>query len=195
MTVARVGDRRTHLAQSALEVLSETGYANTGVRDIAQRSSYSHGVLHYYFKDKSALILEAVRLFKTGCVERYDAAIEGVTTAAGVLAAFEERLVDSLVTDGRLHRLWYDVRTQGWFGSVDGAALAEIDALIEAMVVRVLDTYARLSGLRLRVEAATAYALVDGLFQRALQEHFQGDENAPRALVARVREAMPLLVG
>lgn len=194
MTVARAGDRRVHLAQSALEVLSERGYAQTGVRDIAQRSSYSHGVLHYYFKDKSTLILEAIRLFKTGCVARYDEALEGVATADDVLAVFAERLTDSVVTDGHLHRLWYDVRAQGYFGTVDPEALAELDVMLEAMVLRYLDTYARLAGVQLRVDGTTAYGLVDGLFQRALQEHFQGDPNAARSLVARLREALPLLL-
>lgn len=195
MTVARTGDRRAHLAQSALEVLSELGYAQTGVRDIAQRSSYSHGVLHYYFKDKSALILEAVRLFKTGCVARYDEALAGVTTADDVLAVFAERLTDSVVTDCHLHRLWYDVRAQGYFGTVDPDALAELDAMLEAMVLRYLDAYARLAGVQLRVDATTAYGLVDGLFQRALQEHFRGDPYAAGSLVTRLREALPLLLG
>lgn len=194
MTVARTGDRRAHLAQSALEVLSELGYAQTGVRDIAQRSSYSHGVLHYYFKDKSTLILEAVRLFKTGCVARYDEALEGVATADEVIAVLAERLTDSVVTDGHLHRLWYDVRTQGYFGTVDREALAELDAMLEAMVLRYLDAYARLAGVRLRVDATTAYGLVDGLFQRALQEHFRGDPYAAGSLVTRLREALPLLL-
>lgn len=195
MTVTRTGDRRLLLAQSALEVLSELGYAQTGVRDIAQRSSYSHGVLHYYFKDKSALILEAVRLFKTGCVARYDEALAGVLTAEDVLAVFAERLTDSVLTDGHLHRLWYDVRAQGYFGTVDPDELAELDAMLEAMVLRYLDTYARLAGVQLRVDATTAYGLVDGLFQRALQEHFRGDPYAAQSLVARLREALPLLLG
>jgi TetR/AcrR family transcriptional regulator, transcriptional repressor of bet genes len=195
VTVARVGDRRVHLAQSALEVLSELGYAHTGVRDIAQRSSYSHGVLHYYFKDKSTLILEAVRLFKNDCIARYDAALEDLSAPEEVLAAFEERLTHSVEVDGSLHRLWYDVRAQGYFGTVDGTELAHLDGMIEAMVLRFLDTYARLAGVRLLVEPTTAYALVDGLFQRALQEHFQGTPYAARSLVARVREALPLLLG
>lgn len=194
MGAARAGDRRVQLAQAALEVLSESGYANTGVRDIAQRSQYSHGVLHYYFKDKSALILEAIQLFKTTCVGRYDAALEEATTPDAVLAALGERLTHSIEVDGSAHRLWYDVRTQGWFGVVDGAELAAIDALLEAMVLRFVDTYARLSGVRLRVEGTTAYALVDGLFQRALQDHFQGDPYAASTLVARLREALPLLL-
>jgi TetR/AcrR family transcriptional repressor of bet genes len=191
---ARTADRRAELAQAALEVLSESGYAHTGVRDIAQRSASSHGVLHYYFKDKSALILEAIRLFKTSCIAGYDAALTGVVTAEDVLVALGERLTHSLEIDGRAHRLWYDVRTQGWLGIVDGAELAAIDALLEAMVLRFLDAYARLAGVRLRVEGATAYALVDGLFQRALQDHFQGDPYAARTMLARLREALPLLV-
>ena len=58
----RADQRRTQLAESALRTLSELGYARTSVRDIAQNSEFSHGVLHYYFKDKAELIVYSVRL-------------------------------------------------------------------------------------------------------------------------------------
>ncbi len=195
MPMTHVSDRRAHLVQSALDVLSEVGYANTSVRDIGHRSSYSHGVLHYYFKDKSTLILEAIRLFKTRCIAAYDEALAGVRTADELLAVFAAELTHSIEVDGAMHRLWYDVRAQGYFGTVDSAEVTEMDAQLEAMVLRYLTTYAALADLRLLVDAPTAYGLVDGLFQRALQDHFAGDEGAAAALVTRLNTALPRLFG
>jgi AcrR family transcriptional regulator len=46
----------------ALAALAEKGYANTTIEDIAHASSVSRGLLHYYFKSKEDLIVQAVSL-------------------------------------------------------------------------------------------------------------------------------------
>ena len=48
--------RRAELADAALATLGELGYARTSLREIAQKTEFSHGVLHYYFRDKNELI-------------------------------------------------------------------------------------------------------------------------------------------
>src|SRR5919107_5098955 len=68
----RVEERRTQLAQSALATLGELGYARTSLREIAQHSQFTHGVVHYYFADKVELITTCVRLYKSQCVNRFD---------------------------------------------------------------------------------------------------------------------------
>src|SRR5580658_1911138 len=50
--VDKFGERRAQLADAALQTLAELGYARTSLREIAQNSQFSHGVLHYYFSDK-----------------------------------------------------------------------------------------------------------------------------------------------
>jgi len=62
--VDKFAERRAQLAASALQTLSELGYARTSLRDIAQNSEFSHGVLHYYFNDKVDLIIESVKQYK-----------------------------------------------------------------------------------------------------------------------------------
>ena len=49
----KFAERRAQLAAAALQTLAEQGYARTSLRDIAQNSEFSHGVLHYYFSDKT----------------------------------------------------------------------------------------------------------------------------------------------
>ena len=60
-SVDKFAERRVELAEAALQTLSELGYARTSLREIAQNSVFSHGVLHYYFKDKADLITCCVR--------------------------------------------------------------------------------------------------------------------------------------
>src|SRR4030095_8374228 len=69
---AQFTEPRAELGEAAMQTLAELGYARTSLREIAQNSAFSHGVLHYYFTDKLDLILCSVRQYKARCVKRYD---------------------------------------------------------------------------------------------------------------------------
>ena len=62
--VDKFEERRGELADAALQTLGELGYARTSLREIAQNSEFSHGVVHYYFRDKVELITYCVRHYK-----------------------------------------------------------------------------------------------------------------------------------
>ena len=99
-------ERRTQLAISALATLGELGYAKTSLREIAQNSEFSHGVVHYYFADKFELITHCVRYYKAQCVTRYDGLVAESTTADELLTRFGDKLVETLMTEAPMHRLW-----------------------------------------------------------------------------------------
>jgi AcrR family transcriptional regulator len=178
--------RRDELAESALQTLGELGYARTSLREIANNSSFTHGVVHYYFRDKTELIVYCVRQYKARCVTRYDDVVASATTADELAAAFVAKLAETVVDDAPMHRLWYDLRTQSMFDAELRPHVLDIDAALEAMVWRVISRYAELAGAALTVEPAMAYALLDGIFERALLGHLAG---RPRALDELVRQA------
>ena len=86
-------ERRNQLAESALQTLGELGYARTSLREIANNSEFSHGVVHYYFSDKTELIVYCVRYYKAQCVRRYDGVVADSTTPEELLDAFAAKLV------------------------------------------------------------------------------------------------------
>ena len=92
-------ERRTQLAISALATLGELGYAKTSLREIAQNSEFSHGVVHYYFADKFELITHCVRYYKAQCVTRYDGLVASVVSVSTSLspkrASSSSAVVDS----------------------------------------------------------------------------------------------------
>jgi AcrR family transcriptional regulator len=61
-----------------LAALTDKGYANTTIDHIARASSVSRGLLHYYFKSKEDLIVQAVTL---GSGSLLDSAIERIDHA------------------------------------------------------------------------------------------------------------------
>ena len=166
--IDKFADRRDELAAVAGQTLAELGYARTSLRDIAQNSAFSHGVLHYYFTDKVDLITHCVRLCKAECVTRYDHVVATAASAAELRDGFVAALAATLREDAPMHRLWYDLRNQSLFDASFRAEVGEIDLSLEQMIWRVVSRYAELAGSPPAVPSSVAYAIFDGLFQQAL---------------------------
>ncbi|WP_328604282.1 TetR/AcrR family transcriptional regulator [Amycolatopsis sp. NBC_00345] len=193
-SVDKFAQRRAQLAESALQALSELGYARTSLREIAQKSDFSHGVLHYYFADKVELLTYAVRQFEEVCVTRYDDVVAASHSAADLKRGFGAAMAGTLRADAVMHRLWYDLRNQSLFEESFRADVLDIDEQREAMVWRVVERYAEFAGVPAKVAPPVAYATFDGLFQRALLQHLAGQEGVAEDLEQSVSRLLELLV-
>jgi AcrR family transcriptional regulator len=161
-----------------LQTLSELGYARTSVREIAQNSAFTHGVLHYYFTDKVDLILCSVRQYKSRCVTRYDEVTAASRSCKELVEGFLGALAQTLREEAHLHRLWYDIRAQAMFETAFQREVAEIDKSLEDMIWRIVSRYAELACKSPPLSASAFYAIVDGLFQNYLLKHLSGDKGA-----------------
>jgi AcrR family transcriptional regulator len=188
-------ERRAELGEAALQTLAALGYARTSLREIAQNSEFSHGVLHYYFTDKLDLILCSVRQYKARCVKRYDQVTATSESHDELLDGFVAALGDTLRNEAPLHRLWYDLRAQSLFEEAFRADVAEIDKTLEKMIWRVMSRFAEITGKPLGVPSSVAYAMFDGLFQQALLKHLSGDKKAVATMQSHVRLVVSQLVG
>ena len=185
--VDKFAERRAELAEAALQTLSELGYARTSLREIAQNSEFTHGVLHYYFSDKVDLILCSVRQYKARCVTRYDEVTARATTYGELMEGFLESLGDTMREEAHMHRLWYDIRAQALFEAAFREDVAEIDKSLENMIWRIVCRFAELTGEPQTMPPSVIYALLDGLFQQCLLKHLSGDPGAIAQLQADVR--------
>ncbi|MFT3957373.1 MAG: TetR/AcrR family transcriptional regulator [Piscinibacter sp.] len=188
-------ERRAELGEAALQTLATLGYARTSLREIAQNSEFSHGVLHYYFTDKLDLILCSVRQYKARCVKRYDEVTATSTSYDELLDGFVAALGETLRKEAPLHRLWYDLRAQSLFEEAFRADVAEIDKSLEKMIWRVMSRFAEITGESLHVPSSVAYAMFDGLFQQGLLKHLSGDKKAVATMQSHVRLVVSQLVG
>jgi AcrR family transcriptional regulator len=193
--VDKYDQRRDELAESALTTLGAMGYARASLREIANNSTFSHGVVHYYFQDKLELVIYSVRYYKARCVTRYDSVVSDSRTADELVAAFAVKLTQTIRDEAPMHRLWYDLRTQSMFEDQLRGAVTEIDQTLQDMIWRVVTRYAELAGRPVAVEPAVAYGMLDGLFQQALLAYLGGHHTVLEGLVAQVRRVMPLMLG
>ncbi|MFG1628371.1 TetR/AcrR family transcriptional regulator [Kribbella sp. NPDC049227] len=192
--IDKVERRRIALAESALKTLGELGYARTSLREIANNSEFTHGVVHYYFRDKIDLISYCVRYYKTKCAQRYDEVVETAESADELAVGFLGKMTQTLVEETAMHRLWYDLRAQSMFEEQLRADVTAIDELLEQMIWRILNRYADLAGGSPTVDSPTAYALVDGLFEQAVVGYAADPDKVPDLLADRVRQVLPKLV-
>jgi AcrR family transcriptional regulator len=191
--VDKFAERRAELADAALQTLAELGYARTSLREIAQNSQFSHGVLHYYFSDKEELLTHCVRQYEAACVTRYDEIVAAARSAGELKHEFSAAMADTLRTDAPMHRLWYDLRNQSLFEESFRKDVLEIDQRREEMIWRVVSRYAELSGITVTMSSSVAYGILDGLFQQALLHQLAGRENAAADLQANVTRIMDTL--
>lgn len=187
-------ERRDQLAESALRTLGDLGYARASLREIANNSEFSHGVVHYYFRDKLELIAYCVRYYKARCVTRYDSVVASATTADELVSGFVAKLIETLRDEAPMHRLWYDLRSQSMFEPGLKDAVGQIDRSLEQMVWRIVTRYSELAGRPVVATPLAAYSLLDGLFQQALLG-LPDHADAVFALVAeQVPAVMPMLL-
>ena len=193
--VDKFAERRAQLASAALQTLAELGYARTSLREIAQNSEFSHGVLHYYFSDKEELLTHCVRQYEAECVTRYDELVATAGSAGQLKREFSAAMAQTLRTDAPMHRLWYDLRNQSLFEESFRADVLEIDQRREAMIWRVVSRYAELAQMTVTLSPAAVYAILDGLFQQALLHHLAGSEGPADDLAANVIRVLDTLDG
>ncbi len=191
--VDKFAERRAQLADAALQTLAELGYARTSLREIAQNSEFSHGVLHYYFSDKQDLLTHCVRQYEAACVTRYDEIVATAGSAEELKSEFSAAMAETLRTDAPMHRLWYDLRNQSLFEESFRADVLEIDQRREEMIWRVLSRYAEFAGIAVALDPGAAYAILDGLFQRALLHHLAGRRDAAEDLRTNVIRVLDTL--
>ena len=189
--VDKFSARRIELAEAALVTLAELGYARTSLREIAQKSEFTHGVLHYYFSDKVDLICCCVRHYKAKCVTRYDQVTSAAQSRDELMKGFLEKLGETVRDEAQMHRLWYDLRSQSLFEEAFRNDVAEIDKSLEDMVWRIASRFAALGGRKPAISRGALYALFDGLFQRCLLRHLSGDHRAIADLLEEVERLLP----
>ncbi len=77
--------RREQMLRAALEVISERGYPDTRIADVAERIGISPALVIYYFKTKDQLLTEAMRYSEDQWYTNSQRRLAALTTCAAQL--------------------------------------------------------------------------------------------------------------
>lgn len=179
-------EKKALIAESAVRALQELGYANTSLRDIAAKSALSLGMLHYYFEDKTQLIIYCVTAYKSAFTSKITQALEGVRGRDAVIQAFCQALAASIVEDANTHRLWYDIRAQALFDPAFRPVVAEI----EAMLIGVVSAARDLAGAPASDIGVLDYAVIDGVFRYLMQKQITEASGDRRTLAGDLSKVL-----
>jgi AcrR family transcriptional regulator len=100
--------RRTQMVVAALEIISERGYADTRIADVAERAGVSPALVIYYFKTKDQLLTEAIRYYEESWYAVGQRRMEELPTAA---ARIEQIVAMNLLPEAD-PALWLDFWAQ-----------------------------------------------------------------------------------
>ena len=142
--------RREQIVRATVRCLSRDGYARLTMKRVAREAGVSQGILHYYFRDKRAILVATLETV-VGDLDRRvaDAQRRGGRDARSRLTALVAVCVDTAV---RRRELWA-VFIEFWGEVLHDRRLAEINA----------EQYARMRGL---VGRLVAQGVREGRFRR-----------------------------
>lgn len=179
-------EKKTLIADSALQTLHELGFANTSLRDIATRAGLSLGMLHYYFEDKTELIAYCVSAYKADFLAYLERALAGSEGREAVIEHLADALAASIFKDGPTHRLWYDIRNQALFDPSFRDTVNDI----EQGLIQVLAQAWEMAGHEPEGFSPLLYAAMDGAFQYLMQQQLLVAQQDRPTIAAQLRRVL-----
>ena len=167
-------DTREKILQAAFTVLSQQGYENTSIKDIAEQAGVAQGLIHYYYKSKQLLVL-AVLEYVCAKVEVGG----GVEGEAGALQAFEQQK-EVLHSSADTNALYIQLIGVGLHDSVIGAGVREFirtERLHVEEIARQVLHERELDPTPARGIAGVVWAAILGIMvQKLVDPEFNSDE-------------------
>lgn len=179
-------DKKRELAMHAISSLADLGFARINLRDIAQRSGVSLGVIHYYFENKTELLIFCVRLYKEDFIVGIEELIAHAERPESLIASVADFLANTIDQDAHIHRLWYDVRAQAQFDEAFQTAVEEFEVLLTDVFQHFLTKMNALGADCGVTDPLRLYVVLDGWFRYFLQHKLMGDCEAASNLRNRV---------
>jgi len=168
--------RRGQMLRAALDVITERGFADTRIADIAERIGISPALVIYYFKTKDQLLTEAIRHYEDTWYAEGKRRMDKLTTAAERL---EEFVAMNLLPDPdpdpeSTWKLWLDLWAQAARNADVADVRREFDEREREVVVSLVvagQEAGEFAAIDPRPFAVFICALVDGLaIQIALED-------------------------
>jgi AcrR family transcriptional regulator len=188
-------ERRATIVRATIRCLARDGYARLTIKRVAAEAGMTPGILHYYFRDKRAILGRAAATVMADLDRRVALETRGVRDARGQLRA----LLRACLKVATESRDFWTVFIELWGEAFHDRELARLNRRTYARARRVLaDTVTRgvAAGAFRRAApdeaAAVILALVDGL---SLQLTFDPDLMSPGRAVCLAEEALGAYLG
>jgi AcrR family transcriptional regulator len=191
--------RREQIVHATIRCLARWGYASLTMKRVAAEAGVSQGILHYYFRDKAAMLAAAARRVTADLDRRVATESRGARTARERLRAVIRACLRTAVD----HRDFWTVFIEFWgeafhdrgLATVNRRAYARARRLIGAGLARGVAS-GEFRPINVEEAAAVVLALVDGLslqltFDRGLMTLPRAARAAETAIVRYLKNGDP----
>jgi AcrR family transcriptional regulator len=191
--------RREQIVHATIRCLARWGYAGLTMKRVAAETGVSQGILHYYFRDKAAMLAAAARRVTADLDRRVATESRGARTAREQLRAVIRACLRTAVA----HRDFWTVFIEFWgeafhdrrLATVNRQAYARARRLIGAGLARGVAS-GEFRPIDVEEAAAVVLALVDGLslqltFDRGLMTLPRAARAAETAIVRYLENGDP----
>jgi AcrR family transcriptional regulator len=97
-TQRRTSAKRERLIDAAFDTVRDEGFARASARAIASRGSFNPALIFYYFDSVNDLLVEALARSSRVQLEKYERALEGVSTLTDLVSAVQDQLRDDMAS-------------------------------------------------------------------------------------------------
>jgi AcrR family transcriptional regulator len=158
--------RREQIVRATIRCLARDGYAGLTMKRVAGEAGVSQGILHYYFRDKAAMLAAAALRVTADLDRRVAAEARGARDARGWLRALIRACLRTAVDDRDFWRVfvefWGEAFHDRRLAAVNRRAYARARDLIGAGLAEGV-ARGELRAVPVEESAAVALALLDGL--------------------------------
>lgn len=191
-------DRRLQMLRAAAEVMSERGFSETRIADVAARAGASSPLVIYYFGTKDRLLLDALRYSETSLFEQVAQMLADVPSVRERLSMLIRWTCLPHETDliPAIWGLWLDLWAQAIRHDEVARGRAELDDRWRSVIAEIIEEGRRdgdIGEVDSRRFAITFAALLDGLsIQVALADAEVNGDTAYEIAMAFVERELAL---
>lgn len=160
--------RRRQIVSALLKVMAERGYDGASVSAIAEAAELAPGLIHYHFKSKQEILLEAIHQLAELFRARFeDFASDARTPEARLRAFIDARLAKGKGAETSAVAAWVIIGAEAVRQAEVKAAYLEAMAALQSLLEGLLRDYAgeSLAQDELRHLTAVLLATMEGVFQ------------------------------
>ena len=142
--------RRAQIVAALVAVMSERGYERASIAEVARRAGLTSGLVHYHFKSKQEILLQAVATLEREQAERIDARLLGVDDPRErLLTCVDAYLARDAAAEPAAVACWVAI-------SAEAIRQPEVGAAFQAVLVQTLERLSDLIGAARRAEGQPA---------------------------------------
>ena|GEM_PF-845154 len=160
------GDKINTILLGALSALTEKGYTSTTIDHIARASNVSRGLLHYYFKSKEDLIMQAVSrgsgALLSSAIERIGHASSTEHLADIMIEVLRQTVEQHPTITALLIEAWGESRRSAKLRIAFEAGFRETTEKLASFLAPYVSAYSNPAGIR---SAEVASRILLGLYQ------------------------------